>query len=92
MIGHPVHLATGIDLPKAAADLACGRAPDLTPTRHEAAGIRMLYPAASGTLTERRINRPFAARNPWPHQVQWICQIGDSARSPRRPDRDLRCR
>lgn len=64
MIGHLVRLSTGIDLPKAAAALACGRAPDLTPTRRGAAGIRMLYPAASGTLTERQINQPFAAYTP----------------------------
>ncbi|MFJ7164093.1 ATP-grasp domain-containing protein [Streptomyces globosus] len=77
MIGHLVRLATGIDLPKVAADLACGRTPDLTPTRREAAGIRMLYPAASGTLTERHINQPFAARTPWLRQVQWTRQVGD---------------
>lgn len=88
MIGHLVRLATGIDLPKAAADLACGRAPDLTPTRHAAAGIRMLYPAASGTLTERRTNQPFATRSPWLHQVQWICEIGDPILLPPEGDVD----
>ncbi|MGW4441964.1 ATP-grasp domain-containing protein [Streptomyces sp. NPDC004682] len=77
MIGHLVCLATGIDLPKAAADTACGRAPDLTPTRNGAAGIRMLYPATSGTLTERHINQPFAAHTPWLRQVQWIREIGE---------------
>ncbi|MER7684498.1 ATP-grasp domain-containing protein [Streptomyces sp. NPDC097610] len=77
MIGHLVRLATGIDLPRAAADLACGRAPDLTPTRSGAAGIRMLYPDASGTLTARHINQPFAAHTPWLRQVQWIREIGD---------------
>lgn len=77
MIGRLVHLATGIDLPKAAADLACGTAPDLTPTRQEAAGIRMLYPPASGTLTQRQINQPFANRVPWLRQVQWTRQVGD---------------
>ncbi|MFF6772757.1 acetyl-CoA carboxylase biotin carboxylase subunit family protein [Streptomyces sp. NPDC012637] len=87
MIGHLVRLATGIDLPKAAADLACGNSPDLTPTRREAAGIRMLYPAASGTLTERRINQPFAAYTPWLRQVQWTRQTGDPILLP--PDGDL---
>ncbi|MBT2527509.1 ATP-grasp domain-containing protein [Streptomyces sp. ISL-99] len=87
MIGHLVRLATGIDLPKAAADLACGRAPDLTPTRSEAAGIRMLYPDASGTLTQRQINTPFAAHTPWLRQVQWIREIGDPLLLP--PDGDL---
>ncbi|MFE9725991.1 ATP-grasp domain-containing protein [Streptomyces sp. NPDC005794] len=87
MIGHLVRLATGIDLPKAAADLACGRAPDLTPTRRGAAGIRMLYPEASGTLTTRHINTPFAAHTPWLRQVQWIREIGEQLRLP--PDGDL---
>jgi biotin carboxylase len=53
MIGHLVRLATGIDLALAAADIACGRAPDLTPTRGQAAAIRIIYPAYSGTLTAR---------------------------------------
>ncbi|MHA5048853.1 ATP-grasp domain-containing protein [Streptomyces sp. SD15] len=87
MIGHLVRLATGIDLPRAAADLACGRAPDLTPTRSGAAGIRMLYPDASGTLTARHINQPFAAHTPWLRQVQWIREIGDQLVLP--PDGDL---
>ncbi|WP_327669499.1 MULTISPECIES: ATP-grasp domain-containing protein [unclassified Streptomyces] len=87
MIGHLVRLATGIDLPKAAADLACGRAPDLTPTRSGAAGIRMLYPDTSGTLTTRHINQPFAAHTPWLRQVQWIREIGEQLLLP--PDGDL---
>ncbi|WP_329295741.1 ATP-grasp domain-containing protein [Streptomyces pseudovenezuelae] len=58
MIGHLVRLATGIDLARAAADLACGRAPDLTPTRSQAAAIRIIYPAYSGTLTTRRLKEP----------------------------------
>ncbi|MFJ6574021.1 ATP-grasp domain-containing protein [Streptomyces sp. NPDC091292] len=87
MIGHLVRLATGIDLPRAAADLACGRAPDLVPTRSGAAGIRMLYPDASGTLTARHINQPFAAHTPWLRQVQWIREIGDQLVLP--PDGDL---
>lgn len=87
MIGHLVRLATGIDLPKAAADLACGTPPDLTPTRSGAAGIRMLYPAASGTLTARHINQPFAAHTPWLRQIQWIREIGEQLLLP--PDGDL---
>lgn len=77
MIGHLVRLATGIDLPKAAADVSCDRNPDLTATRHSAAGIRMLYPAASGTLTERHVTPAFAAHTPWLKQVQWNSQVGD---------------
>ncbi|MFD4479454.1 ATP-grasp domain-containing protein [Streptomyces sp. NPDC058471] len=87
MIGRLVRLATGIDLPKAAADLACGRTPDLTPTRSGAASIRMLYPASSGTLTARHINQPFAAHTPWLRQMQWIREIGEKLRLP--PEGDL---
>ncbi|MFJ6438467.1 acetyl-CoA carboxylase biotin carboxylase subunit family protein [Streptomyces sp. NPDC091416] len=87
MIGHLVRLATGIDLPKAAADLACGRVPDITPTHCGAAGIRMLYPDASGTLTQRQINTPFAAHTPWLRQVQWIREIGEKLLLP--PEGDL---
>ncbi|MFF6882651.1 acetyl-CoA carboxylase biotin carboxylase subunit family protein [Streptomyces sp. NPDC012421] len=87
MIGHLVRLATGIDLPRAAADLACGQEPDLTQTHRGAAGIRMLHPAVSGTLTERHINQPFAAHTPWLRQVQWIREIGDRLVLP--PDGDL---
>ncbi|ULR48449.1 ATP-grasp domain-containing protein [Streptomyces deccanensis] len=58
MIGHLVRLATGIDLARAAADTACGRAPDLTPTRDQAAAIRIIYPAYSGTLTDCRVTAP----------------------------------
>lgn len=82
MIGHLVRLATGIDLPRAAAAIACGQTPDLTPTRHAAAGIRMLYPDTSGTLTERHITTPFAAHTPWLHQVQWLHEVGDPIRLP----------
>ncbi|QNE74516.1 ATP-grasp domain-containing protein [Streptomyces finlayi] len=87
MIGHLVRLATGIDLPRAAAALACGHNPDITPSRQQAAGIRMLYPAASGTLTERQINQPFAAHTPWLRQVQWIRKVGDPLLLP--PEGDL---
>ncbi|MFI8308732.1 acetyl-CoA carboxylase biotin carboxylase subunit family protein [Streptomyces sp. NPDC085927] len=51
MICHLVRLATGIDLLRAAADIACDRRPDLTPTRSSAAAIRLIYPETSGTLT-----------------------------------------
>jgi biotin carboxylase len=58
MIGHLVRLATGIDLARTAADIACLRTPDLTLTRSQAAAIRIIYPAYSGTLTTRRVTSP----------------------------------
>ncbi|MCA1221971.1 ATP-grasp domain-containing protein [Streptomyces sp. 8L] len=86
MIGHLVRLATGIDLPRAAADLACGETPDLTPTRHGAAGIRMLYPAASGTLAARQVNQPFVAHTPWLRQLQWTRKLGEQLLLPPKGD------
>ncbi|MGZ0198804.1 ATP-grasp domain-containing protein [Streptomyces sp. RM1] len=74
MIGHLVQLATGIDLPRAAADIACGRAPDLTPTRSSAAAIQLLYPDTSGTL----LCLGFDGVSPrWLERVHFQHQVGD---------------
>ncbi|WP_055495516.1 ATP-grasp domain-containing protein [Streptomyces sp. TP-A0356] len=74
MIGHLVQLATGIDLPRAAADIACGRAPDLTPTRSSAAAIQLLYPDTSGTL----LRLGFDGVSPrWLERVHFQHQVGD---------------
>jgi biotin carboxylase len=74
MIGHLVRLATGIDLPRAAADIACDRAPDLNPTRSSAAAIHLLYPETSGTLTELRMD---GARPPWLDKLHFQHHPGD---------------
>ncbi|MFD4476468.1 acetyl-CoA carboxylase biotin carboxylase subunit family protein [Streptomyces sp. NPDC058471] len=78
MIGHLVHLATGVDLSRAAADTACGQAPELTRTRHSAAAIRLLYPSASGTLTHCRLDDAFAVQVPWLEQVTFQRTVGDT--------------
>jgi len=44
-------LASGIDLVVAAAELALGRTPDVTPTRHRAAEVAFVYPPHDGTVT-----------------------------------------
>ncbi|WUH90339.1 ATP-grasp domain-containing protein [Streptomyces sp. NBC_00433] len=77
MIGHLVELATGIQLARAAADIACGCAPDLTPTRHQAAAVRIRYPETSGTVTACHLTRGFAAGTPWLDRATWLCQEGD---------------
>ncbi|OXY93481.1 ATP-grasp domain-containing protein [Streptomyces diastatochromogenes] len=74
MIGHLVLLATGIDLPRAAADIACDLTPDLTPTRSSAAAIQLLYPETSGTLRRLHFNGP---RPPWLDRVHYQHQVGD---------------
>lgn len=74
MIGHLVQLATGIDLPRTAADIACGRAPDLTPTRSSAAAMQLLYPDTSGTL----LRLGFDGVSPrWLERVHFQHQVGD---------------
>ncbi|MEU4986773.1 ATP-grasp domain-containing protein [Streptomyces anthocyanicus] len=74
MIGHLVRLATGIDLARAAADIACDRIPDLTPTRSSAAAIRLLYPITSGTLTHLSYD---GARPTWLERLHFQCSPGD---------------
>ncbi|WP_129287524.1 ATP-grasp domain-containing protein [Streptomyces sp. GZWMJZ-114] len=87
LIGYLVHLATGLDLPRIAADIACGTRPALTPTRQQAAGIRMIHPAASGTVSEQKISAPFAVQTPWLRRLQWTSRIGDPLLLP--PEGDL---
>ncbi|MFB8440434.1 acetyl-CoA carboxylase biotin carboxylase subunit family protein [Streptomyces niveus] len=82
LIGQLVHLATGVDLPRAAADIACGTTPDLTRTRRTAAGIRLLYPEVSGTLTARQFADGFTAHTPWLRQVHWLREVGDTVTLP----------
>ncbi len=87
MIGHLVHLATGVDLARAAADIACGRAPDLTRTHSRAAAIRMIYPAHPGTLTARHLTEGFVEQTPWLERVHFHREVGDQLVLP--PDGDL---
>lgn len=86
-IGKLVLLATGIDLPRAAADVAAGRSPDLTPTRNSAAAITILYPPRSGTLTARHIPPGIEHGAPWLHQAGWFKDVGDTVALP--PEGDL---
>ncbi|MEU4949878.1 hypothetical protein [Streptomyces lavendulae] len=88
LIGKLVLLATGIDLPRAAADLALGRRPDLTPTRHQAAAIALLYPDTSGTVTARGIDAHLAEAD-WLHQASWILDTGDRVTLPPEGDVDV---
>ncbi|WP_327417576.1 ATP-grasp domain-containing protein [Streptomyces sp. NBC_01233] len=88
LIGRLVQLATGIDLPRAAADLALGIAPDLTPTRRQAAAVRLLYPEVSGTVIERGIDADLVGAD-WLTQVSWISEVGDQVVLPPEGDVDV---
>ncbi|MCX5206815.1 ATP-grasp domain-containing protein [Streptomyces sp. NBC_00237] len=50
LIPYAARIATGIDLVVAAAELAVGRTPDLTPTVHQCAEVRFCYPAYDGRV------------------------------------------
>ncbi|MEU3047373.1 hypothetical protein ABZ705_12790 [Streptomyces sp. NPDC006984] len=53
-----VQRATGIDLPRVAADLAAGGVPDLTPRRQRAAAIHFLYPDSGGRVEHLSVSAP----------------------------------
>lgn len=87
LIGTLVHLATGLDLPRIAADIACGNVPSLTASAHRTAAITILYAPATGTLTTRRLAAEPSPQHPWLHQVTWLREVGDQVALP--PNGDL---
>lgn len=79
-----VQLATGISLPRAAAELALGRTPDLTPTRKAAAGVRFIYSAITGQLDHQRLRCPDTTSQDqqgtphnWLERMVWTRKVGD---------------
>ncbi|MCX5340270.1 ATP-grasp domain-containing protein [Streptomyces atratus] len=77
LIGQLVRLATGLDLPRIAADIACGKIPDLTPTAHTTAAIKILYPPATGILSARNLAIVPGPELPWLYQVTWLRDVGE---------------
>ncbi len=53
-------LALGVDLAAAAADVAVGQAPEVTPTRWGCASVLMIYPTHACRLERVRLRRPLA--------------------------------
>lgn len=82
LIGTLVRLAIGLDLPRIAADIACGNDPVLTPSAHRTAAIKILYPPADGTLTARHLAVDPGQQRPWLHQVTWLHDVGDRVALP----------
>ncbi|MFE7121873.1 acetyl-CoA carboxylase biotin carboxylase subunit family protein [Streptomyces sp. NPDC057654] len=76
LIGDLVRRATGVDLARAAAAIACGHIPDLHPTEDRSAAIGMLYPPAEGIVTHREL-RP--GRDQHLEHFQWLRDVGDTA-------------
>ncbi|WP_030341167.1 hypothetical protein [Streptomyces sp. NRRL S-1022] len=58
-----VERATGVDLAEAAAALATGRHPELTPTRQRAAAVQFAYPTVTGRLSHLHLD-PAADQDP----------------------------
>ncbi|MFJ9446710.1 ATP-grasp domain-containing protein [Kitasatospora sp. NPDC101235] len=81
LIPHLVREATGIDLPLAAADIALGLQPDLTPTRRRAAAIHMTYAPATGRLTCATAD-PALREQPWLERLVWEKRSGDHVALP----------
>ncbi|MFJ1707625.1 acetyl-CoA carboxylase biotin carboxylase subunit family protein [Kitasatospora sp. NPDC088346] len=81
LIPHLVREATGIDLPLAAADIALGLRPDVTPTRRRAAAIHMAYAPADGRLT-RAAAHPALLHQHWLERLVWEHRTGDQVLLP----------
>ncbi|MET8583238.1 hypothetical protein ABZX39_20545 [Streptomyces collinus] len=72
-----VERATGVDLARAAAALATGRLPDVTPTRQRAAAIQFAYPATTGLLTHLHLD-PAARYEPCAERMVLTRRPGDA--------------
>ncbi|MFF3786388.1 acetyl-CoA carboxylase biotin carboxylase subunit family protein [Streptomyces sp. NPDC001933] len=81
LIPHLVNLATGIDLIRAAADLALGRVPDVRPKRHASAAIGFLYPTSAGQLRSLTVD-PSLAAHTWCERAVLEQQPGASVAPP----------
>ena len=75
-------LATGIDLALAAATIAAGNLPDITPCRRGAAAVRYLYPPCDMILDEVRIAVEKLPREIW--MAKALAQRGAVLRRPPR--------
>ncbi|MFC4469228.1 carboxylase [Streptomyces xiangluensis] len=74
--------ARGIDLARAAAALATGDTPGLSPTREQAAAIRYLYPDTSGRVV--RLKTPDLFALPWLDRFSWTHRTGTAVLGPPR--------
>ncbi|MFD7070599.1 ATP-grasp domain-containing protein [Streptomyces sp. NPDC059913] len=88
LIGELVRLATGLDLPRIAADIAVGAVPDLTCTARTVAAIKVLYPPVTGTLSALRLSAAPGPKYPWLHRVTWLRETGERVALPPAGDLD----
>jgi biotin carboxylase len=74
-------LASGVDLALAAADVAVGASPDLTPKWRRAAAIRHLYPTTAGRVVQLEADPALRAR-PWFSELTWEKAPGEHVKPP----------
>lgn len=88
LIGRLVFLATGVDLTRVAADIACGLPADLTRTVNGSAAVGIVYSPASGILAHRDLNGHAAIGHDWLKEVTWLLEPGDRVALPPAGDLD----
>lgn len=81
LIPHLVRLATGVDLARAAGELALGRKPDLTGTGAGAAGVRFHYPPYDAVVTGLDPARSGPLPG-WVERLVWETHVGEEVRLP----------
>jgi hypothetical protein len=72
--------ATGINLARAATEVALGHVPNLSPTLKRAAAVRFLYPSVSGQLAYHSQPKAYMAE-PWLDRFTWTHQPDDGVLS-----------
>ncbi|MEV6404044.1 carboxylase [Streptomyces bobili] len=75
-----VELATGVDLPRAAATAVMGGRPLVEPTQHRAAAVRFLSPPAAGYLESAQTGAPLGAE--WLERFRWTRHLGTYVHGP----------
>ncbi|MEH0432115.1 MULTISPECIES: ATP-grasp domain-containing protein [Streptomyces] len=80
LIPHLVHLATGLNLPQIAADLAVGADPELVLSQSQSAAVRFLYPPVTGHVTALNTGM-FAS---WLNRFEWTAAPGSHVNAPPR--------
>lgn len=78
IIPYVAHVATGLDLAAASAEIATGGEPDLSAPRRGVAGIRFFYTASAGRVVSAGMAGGFTAT--WLRDVTWLVEPGDELR------------
>ncbi|WP_371647892.1 MULTISPECIES: ATP-grasp domain-containing protein [unclassified Streptomyces] len=78
LIPHLVYLATGLNLPQIAADLATGADLDLVPRQSRCAAVRFFYPCVTGQVTAVHCGIQAA----WLERLVWTALPGEHVCAP----------